>query len=182
MKPPTSCPDPPGLAFDNGVRDKEMKPKFIVDINVGKLAKWLRVMGYDTLFIKDISDDNLIRIGLQEGRVVLTKDSHILRRRIVTSGQLKALHIRYDDVTQQLRQVIEAFNLDSQEGEFSLCIECNRLLMDVQKDAVRHKVPPFVLETHSEFVSCPGCRRIYWQGTHWHRMKQKLDMVRVQNA
>ncbi len=151
--------------------------KFIVDVNVGRLAKWLRALGYDTLFIKDADDDTLIRIGLSQGRVVLTRDTQILARRVVTIGQLKAILIEDDNVLGQLKQVVDALDLDSLNQRFSLCLLCNEPLAPVPREEVRAEVPPYVLQTQSTFCRCPSCRKVYWQGTHWQRMVAELERV-----
>ena len=153
-----------------------MRARFIVDTNAGKLARWLRIMGYDTLFINDIDDEGLIAIGLKEKRVLLTKDTQIMRRRVVTSGRLKALLIIDDDSKAQLHYVVEAMRLN-QKRQFTICLECNEPLVSRIKEEVRELVPPYVFRTQSRFVECPSCHRIYWRGTHWQRMKQELEML-----
>ncbi len=148
-----------------------------MDVNVGKLAKWLRILGYDTLFINDLSDDELIRIAMDEGRVLLTKDTRMLRRRVAYSDQLKLVMIRDDDVKEQLRQVVQALNLDCGLKPFSICLECNQPLLAREKEQVRDLVPPFVFRTQTQYMECPSCHRIYWRGTHWQRMKKDLDRL-----
>jgi len=153
-----------------------MRPKFIVDTNVGRLARWLRIMGYDAAFINYIDDRGLVSIGLKEKRVVLTKDTQIMMRRVVTSGKLKALLIEGDEVKDQLRQVVRTMKLD-QERKFTRCLECNQPLIPRRKEEVKDLVPPYVFQTQSRYVECPSCHRIYWRGTHWQRMKRELEML-----
>ena len=152
-------------------------PKFIADFNVGRLAKWLRIAGYDTLFVTDMEDGELVRRAQRENRVILTRDSSIMRRRVVTSGHLKALLISSDDPRSQLRQVMEEYVLDDGRG-LSRCIECNVPLADVGKEGVRERVPPFVFQTQEEFMECPCCHKLYWRGTHWKNMRQELTRMR----
>ena len=154
-----------------------MRPKFIVDTNVGRLARWLRMMGYDALFINDIDDRQLVAIGLREKRVVLTRDTQIVQRRVVTSGRLKALLVRGDATKDQLRQVVRAMNLDCEERQFTLCLECNQPLIRRRKEEIKDLVPPYVFQTQSQYVECPSCHRIYWRGTHWQRMKRELETL-----
>ena len=154
-----------------------MRPKFIVDTNVGRLARWLRMMGYDALFINDIDDQGLVSIGLKERRAVVTKDTQIMERRVVTSGKLKALLVRGDDTKAQLRQVVKAMNLNPESRQFTLCLECNQPLVSRKKEEVKDLVPPYVFQTQSKYVQCPSCHRIYWQGTHWQRMKRDLETL-----
>ena len=154
-----------------------MELKFIVDNNVGKLAKWLRIMGYDTLLFREKDDGEMIKTALSEKRVIVTKDSQIMKRRIITSGRLKAVHIEGDDPKVQLRQLVGTLNLDYQLRPFSLCLECNQGLVERGKDEVHDLVPPYVFETQSEYMECPSCHRIYWQGTHWKAMVRELQTL-----
>jgi len=149
--------------------------KFIVDNNVGKLAKWLRIMGYDTLFFNGREDSRLIATALAEGRVILTRDTQIMRRRVVTGGQLKAILIKGDEPEQQMHQVIDTLNLDCHFRPFALCLECNQPLLERSKQQVRDLVPPYVFQTQSQYMECPACHRIYWRGTHWQAMTKKLE-------
>ncbi len=152
--------------------------KFIADANVGRLGKWLRVLGYDTLLLDTHSDDNqLVRLAYEQGRVILTKDTHILRRRIVTEGVVPTMFIQDDDVESQLRQVVTTLGLDTNGRAFSRCIECNQPLETRDKAAVADQVPPYVYLTQREFAQCPLCHRVYWQGTHWQRMRQKVESL-----
>lgn len=153
-----------------------MRASFIVDTNVGKLARWLRILGYDTLFINDIDDEGLIAIGLKEKRVLLTKDTQIMLRRVITSGRLKALLIEDDNPKDQLQQVVRAMKLD-RKRQFTLCLECNEPLVPRSKDEIQDLVPPYVFKTQSHYFQCPACLRIYWRGTHWQRMKRELETL-----
>jgi len=148
--------------------------KFIVDNNVGKLAKWLRIMGYDTLFFDGRNDSHMIATALAEGRVILTRDTQIMRRRVVTDGKLKAILIKGDEPEQQMHQVIDTLNLDCQFRPFAICLECNQPLLERSKQQVKDLVPPYVFQTQSQYMECPACHRIYWRGTHWQAMTKKL--------
>lgn len=149
------------------------EPKFVVDVNVGRIATWLRVMGYDTLFPRDPEDNELVRIALREDRIIVTKDTGLTERRLVTTGQLKVLLIQHDDLRSQLRQVITSLNLKG-DGRFSRCIWCNESLVSIARESAREKVPAYVYETQEEFMKCPHCRRVYWRGTHWSNMFREL--------
>lgn len=153
----------------------EGSPRFIVDMNVGKLAKWLRVLGYDAAFANPISDPELVRRGLEEGRVVLTKDRGIAARRLATTGQLRVLLVPGDRVQEQLRFVIQTLGLDERGQAFTRCLACNVLLETVEPTAVRNLVPPYVFATQRRFCRCPGCQKLYWPGTHWQRMLERLE-------
>ncbi len=150
-------------------------PKFIVDTNVGKLAKWLRMMGYDTLFFKGDDDSHMIATAQAEGRVILTRDTQIMKRRVVASGRLKAIFIQSDEPERQMQQVINTLDLDCQFRPFAICLECNQPLLERNKEQVKDLVPPYVFQTQSQYMECPNCHRIYWRGTHWQAMTKKLE-------
>ena len=148
--------------------------RFIVDHNVGKLAKWLRMMGYDTLFFNGSDDSGMIATALAEGRVLLTRDTQIVKRRLITTGRLKAILITSDEPELQLKQVIGALNLAIHFRPFALCLECNQPLVDRSKGQVKNRVPPYVFQTQEQYMECSSCHRIYWRGTHWQAMTKKL--------
>ncbi len=152
-----------------------MQIKFIADSNVGKLARWLRMIGYDTLLFKEKDDKRMIQIALKEGRVILTKDTQIMKRRLITNSKLKAIFIKHDDPKAQLQQTVKALNLDYHFRPFSLCLECNQALMPRSKDEVQSLVPSYVFKTQKQYTECPSCHRIYWQGTHWQAMVKELE-------
>lgn len=147
----------------------------MVDNNVGKLAKWLRIMGYDTLLFDGSSDSGMVATALDEGRVILTRDTQIVKRRVVTSGRLKAILIQSDKPELQICQVINDLKLDCQFRPFALCLECNQPLLERSKPQVEGRVPPYVFQTQSQYMECPICHRIYWRGTHWQAMTRKLN-------
>ncbi len=149
--------------------------KFIADSNVGKLARWLRMMGYDTLFFNNIDDEQLISLALKENRVALTKDTQIMRRRLVTEGKLRAIFIQTDNPKEQLHQVVKQLKLDYHLKQFTRCLECNQSLVPKNKEEVRDLVPPYVFHTQSQYMQCPSCLRVYWRGTHWQRMRRELE-------
>ena len=142
---------------------------------MGKLAKWLRLMGYDTLFFNGSDDSHLVAIARAEGRVILTRDTQIMKRRVITSGQLKAVLIQSDEPELQMHQVMETLDLDCQFRPFSICLEDNQPLVERSKGQVKDLVPPYVFKTQSQFMECPACYRIYWRGTHWQAMTQRLE-------
>ena len=149
--------------------------KFMVDINVGNLAKWLRIMGFDALLSNYKDDNQMIITALSEDRILLTRDTQLMKRRIITSGYLKAILIHSDDPEQQMKQLISRIKFANNIKPFSICLECNQPLGGKDKEQIRDKVPHYVLETQSQFKQCPSCYRIYWRGTHWERMKNKLE-------
>jgi uncharacterized protein with PIN domain len=136
--------------------------RFIADVMVGKLARWLRVLGFDVVYSNKLEDDEILQIAAAEDRVILTRDIAFAAR-----GRLRhrLLFIDYNDWRSQLRQVIAAYELKDFKT-LSRCIECNSLLLEIYKDQVTGRVPPYVYETQERFSHCSSCDRIYWRGTH----------------
>ena len=155
----------------------EENPKFIVDINVGKLAKWLRMIGYDTQLFDHRNDKHLIRIAMTENRTIITRDTRMMQRRIIAIRELKAILIKDDDPAKQIYQVIKELELNPKFRPLSLCLECNQLLKKVSKEDARDRIPLYVYQTQSQYVECPDCHRIYWQGTHWQAMVKKWRIL-----
>ena len=153
-------------------------PKFIVDLNAGGLVKWLRIMGYDTTFVPGIEDGGLVEAAREEGRILLTRDRRIMRRRVIASGEVNAVLLESDRVEEQLRQVVQVCGLDAQRG-FSLCIECNVPLTKAAREEFRDRVPPYVFRTQEEIVECPSCGKPFWRGTHWRNMRRKLARLEL---
>jgi uncharacterized protein with PIN domain len=137
-------------------------------------------MGYDALLFKEEDDGKMVKVALSQNRVILTKDTQIMRRRLVNSGRLKAILIKDDEPRVQLRQIADTLGLDYQFRPFSICLECNQSLVERNKDEVRDLVPSHVFETQSLYMECPSCHRIYWRGTHWQAMSRELEMFTAQ--
>ena len=150
--------------------------RFVVDVNVGRLAKWLRVMGYDTLFPKEDGDNHLVRIALMENRVLVTRDAGIAQRRAARIGQMTVALIEKDDLRSQLSQLVRDLGLNL-SGGFSRCVLCNEPLRPIAKRDVTERLPPYVLLTQTKFLECQVCRRVYWPGTHWTNMMSELSQV-----
>ncbi len=148
--------------------------RFMADEMLGKLAKWLRTIGYDTVYYTGGGDSALVQRALAEGRVILTKDSYLVKRKLAR----KTLFIRSNNPREQLKQVVEELGLDVQSRLFTRCLMCNRELDDVKKESVQDKVPVYTYLTQDRFYQCPGCGRVYWPGTHRDNMLQVIsDMV-----
>ncbi len=143
--------------------------KFLADAMLGRLATWLRILGYDTAYDAQADDHTLARIARAEGRILLTRDTQLVRRR-----GLRSLLIDSQDVTDQVRQVLTVFHLEP-SGAFSRCAVCNVLLEAIDPAEAQPHVPPYVFHTQRRFHRCPHCGRIYWRGTHWAAMQARLD-------
>ena len=152
-----------------------------MDINVGRLAKWLRVMGYDATFPRERGDNELVCIALLEDRVLVTRDSGIAQRRAVRLGQMKVVRIEKDDLPSQLKQLVTELKLDL-AGGFSRCVCCNQMLHPRLKQDLAQRLPPYVFQTHSQFMECPQCHRLYWRGTHWNNMVSELESLHQEES
>ncbi len=148
--------------------------RFIVDHNVGKLAKWLRMMGYDAALFTDKDDARMIDTALKEGRIVLTRDTQVMERGVIAKGRIKGILITSDDPTHQIAQVAKVLKLHFHHP-FSICMECNQPLVTRRSEEVEGRVPPYVFKTQKGYMECPSCGRIYWRGTHWQHMREKLS-------
>ena len=151
--------------------------KFIVDHNVGKLVKWLRMLGYDTEFFTGEDDWQMIITALKQDKIIITRDSGIMKYGVVNSGKVKAILVESDNPEEQIRQVNGALNLDFYSGLFNRCMECNYLLEERTVTEVKDRVPPYVYKTQKEYLECPGCNRIYWKGTHWQAMIDRIQKI-----
>ncbi|SRR5579883_2912542 len=158
-----------------------MIPKFIVDNNVGKLAVWLRALGYDTLFINPIDDSDLVKIAEEENRIILTKDTGVVKRRPVAMRQVQALFVRGQDWRQQLAQVMKDLRLKTDRC-FTRCLACNSLLVACDKEEARGHVPDKIFRLYPTFVKCASCARYFWEGSHWERMRGVLAAIKEQGS
>ena len=144
--------------------------RLVADAMLGRLAKWLRVLGYDTLYWRG-DDAGLVRLALAENRLLLTRDTRLPSR--LPPG--RTLLIESDHYEEQLHQVAGRLGLPLQIGR--RCLRCNHPLEPAAKAEVRGQVPEFVWDRHDRFARCPRCRRIYWEGTHYARMMATLERV-----
>ncbi len=153
------------------------KPKFILDVHLGKLVKLMRMLGFDTLYENNYNDKEIINISKKERRTILTRDIGILKRNEVTHGYF----VRNIKAEKQVAEIIERFNLHKFINPFSRCIECNTLLEQVDKNSVINRLPAKVKESKNEFWICRQCDKIYWRGTHYQKMKKLLDKLNIKN-
>ncbi len=145
--------------------------KFILDVHLGKLAKHLRLCGFDTLYRKDYNDIEIINISSSEKRIILTHDVELLKNKKVTHGYW----IRSQYLNEQLKEVLLRFNLKHQLLPFTRCLECNGLLTEVSKEDILDRLLPDTDQYFTNFRICPDCNRIYWEGSHYERMRRYID-------
>jgi uncharacterized protein with PIN domain len=144
--------------------------QFVVDRMLGKLARWLRVLGYDTLYLGGAGDE-VIRRGLDEGRILVTRN----RRAHPWLKRGRVVVIKADEPREQLREVVRQLRLSvTDEALLTRCLRCNRPLAMVGKEEVHGDVPDYVWRTHAEFRRCQGCRRVFWSGSHAENMRHRL--------
>jgi uncharacterized protein len=149
------------------------KMKFILDVHLGKLAKYLRLCGFDTSYRTDYSDQEMISHSLSEKRIILTRDVKLLKNKQVTHGYW----IRSQHLNEQLIEVFRRFDLKDQIRPFILCLECNGLLADVSKTDILDRLFPKTRLYYTKFKKCPDCDRIYWEGSHYEKMKKYVDSL-----
>lgn len=149
------------------------EPRFVLDVHLGRLAAYLRMLGFDVLAPREGADAELARISAEDHRILLTRDRDLLKRGAVTHGYW----IRAKDPRRQLSEVLERFDLFRAVSPFRRCMRCNSLLEDVDKTAVRKRLPPRIADAHAEFRICRSCDRIYWKGSHHRRMERLIHFV-----
>ncbi|MBD3415075.1 MAG: hypothetical protein GF421_11670 [Candidatus Aminicenantes bacterium] len=151
----------------------KVSPKFVVDCMLGKLAKWLRILGFDTLFFSKAEDDELRSLARRENRILLTRDTGIVEK----AKKIKVVFIRSENWKKQVKQVLSELQLREQIKPYSQCIECNVPLKSISKKQAKNLVAPFVYERSDSFSLCPRCSRVFWPGTHHSDMNFKIEDI-----
>jgi uncharacterized protein with PIN domain len=147
---------------------------FAADFMLGRLAKWLRVIGQDVIYGRHLTGWGLIRAARTENRLILTRDRGLKKKQ-----PPPLLFIESDDYREQLHQVIAACGLRPEEKLFSRCLECNTVLQPKEKETVEARVPPYVFSSQKSFFWCSTCRRVYWPATHQQKMLQELSRLKL---
>jgi len=147
------------------------KPKFILDVHLGKLARHLRMLGFDTIYENDCTDPQIVNIAQAEKRAVLTRDTELLKIKAIEEGYL----IKSKNHLKQLAEVILRFDLASRIRPFSRCIVCNGVVEKVEKEAVICKLPQKTRLYYEEFFQCKSCERVYWKGSHYIKMNRFIE-------
>ncbi len=156
------------------VREQPLRVmRFIADAHLGGLAQLLRLAGFDTLYDNHYPDEDIEALAASEHRIVLTRDRELLKRRTITHG----CYVRALKPKMQLREVFDRLDLAGSAQPFRLCLMCNAPLRRIAKDEAAGRAPEGVLERHARFVTCDICRRVFWEGTHWQRMRALMDSV-----
>lgn len=151
--------------------------KFIADCMLGKLAKWLRILGYDTLYQRPPGDAALAQKALAAGRLLLTRNAKLLARLPLQAGLL----IASDHVAEQLQQVVFTLHLEVSDHLLTRCLACNAELQPIAKHEAAAAVPDFIYHTHADFARCPRCGKIYWQGSHHAHIAARVKHLQTSN-
>lgn len=145
--------------------------RFVADAHLGGLAHLLRMTGFDTLYDNHFEDSEIERIAAEESRIVLTRDRELLKRRGITHG----CYVRAIKSSLQVREIFDRLDLARSARPFALCLDCNVPLHAIDKAEADGRVPDGVYARHDRFVTCPHCRRVFWEGSHWRRMRALID-------
>lgn len=145
--------------------------RFIVDVMLGTLAKWLRIMGFDTIYDSHFSDDDLFFKAHQEQRILLTKDAKLAFK----MNPKFSYYITEKKLSHQLIWLINDLKLTPEISIFSRCVLCNEKIKSIEKDLIKDKIPPYVYQTRNEFFYCPYCNKVYWAGSHVEQAKKFLE-------
>lgn len=149
------------------------KTRFVADINLGDIVKYMRALGYDVHFDPSLSNREIIKISKKENRIILTKSRQLLKFKEVTHG----IFVRPGTLEQQIRRIIDYLDIRHRIMPFSRCLCCNGLLRSISKEIIADRIPPKTREFCDEYVHCESCDKIYWKGTHYLKMLKVLDRI-----
>lgn len=154
------------------LREKPLRRlSFIADANLGKLAQYLRLLGFDCLYRNDYDDAEVAEIASQQHRVVLTRDRRLLRRKIISHG----LFVRSDQPRQQVSELLKRLDLYDEVEPFSRCVNCNGFLSVIDKNSIIDRLEPLTREHYNDFKICNDCGQLYWPGSHFERANDLLE-------
>lgn len=156
--------------MEGAVTPNDKEKRFLCDEMLGKLAKWLRLLGYDTTYEKTKDDGLLMIIAEKEGRILLTRD------KVLSERAKGAVYIRSDDPDEQLVQAFRELNL-SKDRALSLCSVCGHSLTQVVKEKAQGRVPPKVFDLNEEFWFCSRCKKFYWRGSHYDKITDRIERL-----
>lgn len=149
------------------------EPCFVLDGHLGRLASYLRMLGFDCLYNNNYRDEELVQISVDEKRILLTRDRLLLMHKVITQGYL----LRSLDPTEQLYEVVYRFGLLKWVKPFQRCMNCNQPLESVEKEMVMEKLEPLTKKYYDDFKLCPACDQVYWKGSHYERMVRLIESI-----
>lgn len=147
--------------------------RFILDVHLGKLARYLRMLGFDCVYENDLEDPEIVERSLKERRIILTRDIQLLKNGKVTHGYF----MRSTDPKEQLKEVFNRFDLRDQQKPFTICMNCNGLLVRVEKGKIQHLLEKCTRENFDTFFRCMDCKKIYWPGSHFEKMSEIIESL-----
>lgn len=154
------------------LRPKPLRlPKFVIDANLGRLTRYLRLLGFDCLYSNDYDDGTVAKISSEKHRIVLTRDRRLLQRKIITHGYF----VREVTPKLQVKEVLKRFDLYRLTASFTRCTHCNGILERIEKHEIEHHLEPLTKKYYDSFLVCSDCKQIYWRGSHYKRAKQLID-------
>lgn len=153
------------------------RPRFILDTHLGRLASYLRMMGFDTLYRNDYPDDELAEVSNADQRILLTRDVGLLKRSLVVHGY----YVRNTNRRKRLHEIAQRYDLIDQVEPFKFCLNCNGHLHQVDKDDIRDQLPEKTATFYDVFHQCDSCEQVFWKGSHYARMEKLLDEVMNSN-
>jgi uncharacterized protein with PIN domain len=157
----------------SGNLERAAPPRFVADVMLGKLAKWLRIAGFDVLYSNRFNDDELLELASRDGRILLSRDTRLLVRRSVRLF----IFLESEKVQDQIRHVFRSIGISVLPGLLTRCIRCNTVLLEIPTEEVRNLVPPYVFRTQVAFKFCRQCSKIYWAGTHRQSVLRTLEKL-----
>lgn len=149
------------------------RTRFIADINLGHIVKYLRLLGLDVYNNPGLGPKEIIAVSRKEKRIILTGSKNLLKHKDITHG----MYIRPGRAKEQLKRIIDNLDLQDQVKPFSRCIRCNALLESVEKETIMHRIPPKTRQYYDAYMLCHGCNKLYWKGTHYTAIKKTIDEV-----
>jgi uncharacterized protein with PIN domain len=150
-----------------------IEPRFLLDCHLGRLTAHLRMLGFDCLYQNDYDDLELAEIAYRDERILLTRDRHLLMRKVIAHGYC----LRSLDSSEQLMEVIQRFELAYKIQPFHRCLRCNQLLKPVNKESVLERLEPLTRKYFDDFQICLNCDQIYWKGSHYERMLKVIEQI-----
>ena len=156
------------------LRKKPLRdPRFILDVHLGRLARYMRLCGLDTIYYKHLTDPEIINISLKEHRIIITRDRNLLKNKALTHGYW----IRSPKPELQFREVLNRFSLKDNLSPFTRCLECNSILSEIPKEKILERLLPATRKEFNKFRICTTCNRIYWEGSHYEKMKCQIEKM-----
>jgi uncharacterized protein len=148
-------------------------PRFVADVMLGKLSKWLRIAGFDVLYSNRFTDDKLVELSHSEQRILLSRDTRLLVRKVVD----RFVFLESENIHDQIRQIFLITGTKHLPGLLTRCLRCNTVLEDMERESAQTSVPSFVFQTQTRFKRCPDCGKIYWAGTHREGVLRRLESL-----